>query len=590
MADSPANDRYLALSGGGFNAHSAHAGWLAGGMDGLAASGKDNDLDQLLGNVKGMASSSGGSWFSSMLGFSQSFRNQFESRAGRDGYNSSGYNGQLRQLFSGLFNADGTPRLPATAKLLVENVEKGVNALSKVLKTVGIDFQTSSLIDTVRFLSATANNTLGQSGLSWRGFVDQYVYKPLGLDAELKDITLASVRNPWANDVDLLIGGVMQTSKVVLGKASSSTTEYGSVASRPTTPGVPSQLNFTPISLISAAPDKLPLEPAASALFTAGPLQSTYSNLRLGRRKVISRPIPSQLSNALSLIDAATISSAAAGVAAGLGAIASPQIPAGFIQDTLDDLLTPVSDILRNLAPAVGISNGVLGPIPSLPPESKTLDNAAQLGVVRLADSGYVDNAAVGYLLRQIQDTKGSTSPFSITLLMNSTEAPDSITGLHKRMRVGPGGSTLSSFGVSSEVAKLFGQSKGDGSLDGDTITRADILGLPVINVPSIKMFDEAAWYGRGGPDWSYSKGSIDLSYHKLDVTTVENRTFGLKAGQSGQLHVFTAFNVDSAAAPFNFGTISEYDENYNVIRDAITSHGGLPYLYAALGLSPVGV
>jgi hypothetical protein len=61
MADQSTQDRYLAVSGGGFQTHSLSAGWLAGGMDGLAASGRDTDIDQLLANVRGMASSSGGS-------------------------------------------------------------------------------------------------------------------------------------------------------------------------------------------------------------------------------------------------------------------------------------------------------------------------------------------------------------------------------------------------------------------------------------------------------------------------------------------------------------------------------------------------
>ena len=43
------SDRYLALSGGGWNAHSSHAGLLAGAMDALAATGKDNNIDNLLG-------------------------------------------------------------------------------------------------------------------------------------------------------------------------------------------------------------------------------------------------------------------------------------------------------------------------------------------------------------------------------------------------------------------------------------------------------------------------------------------------------------------------------------------------------------
>ncbi|NDC35331.1 MAG: hypothetical protein EBZ51_08110 [Synechococcaceae bacterium WB9_2_112] len=556
-------------------------------MDGLAASGKDSDIDQLLGNIKGMASSSGGSWFSSMLSFSQAFRSQFESKAGRDNYNSSGYNGQIRQIFSGLFNMDGTPRLTPTVKPYVDAVELALNTAQSLLKLSGVNFDAVPLIDSVRQTAMAYTLLDGQSGLNWRRFIDTYVYKPLAMDLELKNITLTSQRNTWARDVDLVFGAAMQTSAVVLGKTGSGlTTSYGRVSALPNAPGVPLDQQFTPLSLLSSASIQPAELPKASALFTAGSLQSTYKDLKLGRAKVIQKPIPSQLSNTLSLIDATTISSAFGAVGAGLGAVASVLTSSPTLQESLNTLLTPISDLLRNEAPAAGIAKSVLGPLPEVPPTSRTLDVAAQLGALRLADSAYTDNTAVGHLLRQIQDSKGTTSPFSIILLMNSNEAPDPLTGLQKQVRVGPDASMLSRFGLPSEVTNLFGQSKGDGSLDGDSIT---MVRFPIVKVPSAHLFDEAAWYGRTAPDWSYSKGSINLSYHKLSVTTVENMNFGVKAGQNGQLHVFSAINTESAPAPFSSTVLSEYAENYDVLREAIASGGGFAHLQNALGLTPVG-
>jgi hypothetical protein len=64
-----------------------------------------------------------------------------------------------------------------------------------------------------------------------------------------------------------------------------------------------------------------------------------------------------------------------------------------------------------------------------------------------------------------------------------------------------------------------------------------------------------------------------------LDVTTVDNKTFGIKAGQSGKLHIFNAINPESFAAPLNFGYLNEYDQNYSVIRDAIANGGGFNVL-----------
>ena len=72
---------------------------------------------------------------------------------------------------------------------------------------MGISLDRSSLIQTVQFVAAMVDNTLSRSGLDWRGFVDQYVYKPM----------------------------------------------------------VPSQRNYTPLSLISTAPSRAGGAAAASA-------------------------------------------------------------------------------------------------------------------------------------------------------------------------------------------------------------------------------------------------------------------------------------------------------------------------------------
>ena len=586
MADQPPQDRYLAVSGGGFQTHSLSAGWLAGGMDGLAASGRDSDIDQLLGNVRGMASSSGGSWLSSMLAFSQAYRSQFESKSGRDAYNSNGYNGQVRQIFSSHFNSDGTPILTPLAKSYVDAAETALNYAQSLLKIIGVSFDAQVLIDAIRQTAMAYTLLGGEAGLNWREFVDAFVYKPMGVDAELKDVNLTSPRNNWARDVDLVFGAAMQTSAVVLAKTGSGlTTTYSRVSAVPLSAGIPLESHFTPLSLLSTAPLQATDRPVGSALFTSGSLQSTYNGLRLGRSKVIQRIIPSQLANALSLIEATTISSGFGAVGAGLGAIASVLTSSTSIQESLNTLLTPISDLLRNLAPAAGIADGVLGPLREVPANQKTLDLAAQLGALRFADSAYTDNTAIGHLVRQIQDSKGTQKPFSIVLLMNSNEAPDPVTGLHKQVRVGPDKATLSRFGLPSEVTNLFGQSQGDGSLDRDSIT---MVRFPIVKVPSAHLFDETAWYGRTAPDWVFNKGSISLSYHKVDVTTVDNPSFGVKAGQSGQLHVFSAFNTESAPAPFNAGVLNEYAENYDVFREAIASGGGFKYVQNALGLTPL--
>lgn len=589
-------ERYLALSGGGFNAQSSHAGLLAGAMDALAKQGKDGNIDNLLGHVKKLASSSGGTWFSTLLAYTDGFRSQFESKTGRDGYTTTGYNGKLRKIFEGLgYNTDGSYKTPAftgIAKyaygLLKDGIDAAISAAAKVTAIPEKTIRTG--LDTALFSGAMSLNTIKESGLSWLGFVNNYVNKPLGLDQALQGLTMTSPHQPWAQDVDLILPGVLQTTKQTLGT-------YGLLgvyrATHTTTPkaSVPSQVNFTPVLLSSRAVSSPASKPIGQALFTAGEFTSTYQSERpLANPKPITKTIPANLSNQLPIATVSAISSAAAGMMAGPIALTSslfdsptlPKIAKTAVQLAQDAL----SDVVNGLAPAVSINKGVLGPVPTLDETQQSTKGAAEVGVVRMADSGYVDNSAVAYLLRDIQDSKGTTQPFNITLWMQSNEKPDAVTGLQTRVRIANDPSKLSSFGLPSEVPLLFGQSKGDGSLDGDrVINPLSAPGLPIY-VPSPKVFDPAAWYGKDKPDWSYSKDNIDLSYFKLPVTTVANNTFGVKAGQSGTLHIFNATNRESFAAPLTYGYLNEYDQNYNVIRDAIANQGGFDKLKDALGLS----
>ena len=593
------SDRYLALSGGGWNAHSSHAGLLAGAMDALAATGKDNNIDNLLGQVKKLSSSSGGTWFSTQLSYADAFRKQFESRSGRDSYTTSGYNGELRKLFEGLgYNADGSVKLPpltGAAKLSFDLLNKGLDLIiQEVAKLTGVAEKTIRTgLDTALFTGSLALDTTIKSGISWLGFVNNYVNKPLDISGALNGLTLESSRNPWAQDVDLILPGVMQTSEVALGSYLNQLNIPAVVTHRATPNGsVPSQLHFTPVSLISKAGSSAGANPTGQALFTAGDFTSTYQGEVLGVRtgRAVKKVIPSSLSNKLDIATVSAISSAAVGMLAGPDSLTSslfdnPNIPA-LAKAALNTAQDAFAVLMKDLAPGVSIQNGILGPVPQLSASQRNVSGAADVGGVRMADSGYLDNSAVACLVRDIQESKGTASPFNITLWMQSNEAADPVTGLNKRVRIAADASSLSTFGLPSEVPQIFGQSKGDGSLDGDRIIQAlSPPGLPIY-VPAATIFDPSAWYGKTKADWSYSKDNINLSYFNLDVTTVDNKTFGIKAGQSGKLHIFNAVNPESFAAPLNFGYLNEYDQNYSVIRDAIANGGGFNVLKDALGIT----
>lgn len=140
-----------------------------------------------------------------------------------------------------------------------------------------------------------ALDTTIKSGISWLGFVNNYVNKPLDISGALNGLTLESSRNPWAQDVDLILPGVMQTSEVALGSYLNQLNIPAVVTHRATPNGsVPSQLHFTPVSLISKAGSSAGANPTGQALFTAGDFTSTYQGEVLGVRtgRAVKKVIP----------------------------------------------------------------------------------------------------------------------------------------------------------------------------------------------------------------------------------------------------------------------------------------------------------
>ncbi len=68
---------YLAFSGGGWRTHTALAGWTIGLLDNQSSS-PHQTLDKVFTNVSAVSSNSGGSWFNTMLAFSDAFAQRIE--------------------------------------------------------------------------------------------------------------------------------------------------------------------------------------------------------------------------------------------------------------------------------------------------------------------------------------------------------------------------------------------------------------------------------------------------------------------------------------------------------------------------------
>ena len=544
---------YLTFSGGGWNSHSLLAGLLAGSLDGLAAQKGSSSIDSLLGRISGIAANSGGSWFLSQLAYSAPFLAGLEGAANRDEYNASGYNGQVAALFNGT-----TPQPPDWLKSL----------LALLPETWRTD------LSTVQYLIGLAG-AASDAGLTWRNFTDRFVYGPYGMLSDLGAKGLDAPRQSWAANKDLVISAAAQTTPAVL-------TSRGLLQNKifSATPlraaGAPPQGQMTPLSLVSRAATTSGRSKTA-ATFLAGDVNLDLSNNKwFSSRPSLRTPVAAKLNPRLSVVDATTASSSA------MAHLATPQTFASSV--ALKGLSNPLASGLRGLSPLAAMANGTL----AMPKDLPTVRSKASVeeamkaysdaGITRLADGGFCDNTAAAYMLRQIQHTQGTKTPFKLTLLMNSSIDP--LTGI--KMQVGPKATDLSSFWVPSDVANLFGSMTGP-SADGPLVT-FDAIGGFKVPVPSAKIFDPSAWRGES-PEWSYSKGAIDMAYYDLNVKTVANPSFGVVGGQTGQVRLFVSNNFGSNAAPVLPEILTKYADNYTTARDAMSHQGGFKFMQAALGL-----
>ncbi|MEB3319731.1 MAG: ELWxxDGT repeat protein [Cyanobium sp.] len=537
--------RHLCFSGGGFNTHSFLAGLFAGALDVMEERGSEpgSALSDLMANVEGIGAISGGSWFLSHLAYSQIFNDQFDTRADRDAYTRSGYNGALKDAFASL----SKQKLPRVLQQLVSAAEKviGPNTGADLLIKLAV--------------------LLGKTKPDWRDFVEACVYGPLGMLPELKNQSLAASRQSWATSKDFVIATAIATGRTELHDVGLGV----SFQADPTIPGARAR----PLGLLSTARPGGGFRATADDPF-GGMLSLNYLKPRpiSPKSKTIQLPtiggIP--LSPKLSIVDATVASSSALGAASIFSVM-------------------PVNELnryLNLLAPMATFRNGdrIEMNMPDTAPSTADVDaiynNSIRNAEARLIDGGYVDNAPAAFKLRQIQAQEGTSDPFDLTLFFNSSDDP--LTGVS--MNVAETGSSLSSYRLPKDLTQLFGRTDNEASAPAGALVDGPFPG-PLDQMPSPHIFREEAWRGELEPDWQFQRDKIDIRYFDLNVTTVTNRQFGIIGGQRGRLRLFVSSNADSFASPLTRSMLKQYDLNYKFARQAIAGFGGAEFMLDALGV-----
>lgn len=370
---------YVAISGGGWHAHTSMAGWLAGLLD----ASPDADLSQILGNVPVFAANSGGAWFITQLMYSSAMTSALQDD--RDGWTGDqGYLGQLAVLFSGAYD-DPCGGWDIAAATVCDNI--------------------SSLQPYFGLVKMT-----GASTLNWTDLVPTFIYGPLGMADELADVRLSDLdrRQDWAAGKDLLVTASLLSDEVVLTEAGtfSETQLYGVVPADPD--ALPTQ-NFLPVVFSSMGGDRV-----APDLLLDGDLDALYWELSGGPEHAT---LDASIDADVPIIDATAASSAAVGLFASERVLTEGGVSLGssVVGYTASDLAPPVEFADDGLS--------FLGTVPEL-----TYDGLAGVRVARLADGAYLDNSGVATLLRHLDDNGLLVDGFHV-VAFNSTSVEDVQTG-----------------------------------------------------------------------------------------------------------------------------------------------------------------
>ena len=170
-------------------------------------------------------------------------------------------------------------------------------------------------------------------------------------------------------------------------------------------------------------------------------------------------------------------------------------------------------------------------------------------------------------LLKHMQDNN-LTDNFHLVLFINDTSAEEDYITLGGNIR------------VPWLLGVLFGNPAPDGN---GVVTVPGPMGLNADGM-SPRVFNPAAWNNPVVWEPTAETGA-KIRYFKLNVTTVTNNTWQIRAGQSGTVHIFLNSNPDSGAMPQDAGSAAIYGQVYSATRNAAKSSAVWEKLQEALGL-----
>jgi hypothetical protein len=567
--ETPANV-HVAYSGGGWRTHTAMTGYIMALLDKGGA--ERWSLEEAFSKVGTVSSNSGGTWFSTMLAYSDAFAMQIQ--AGDVGGWSSGGGWLDRQL--ALFDeADKTG-------------------------SCGDDSGAEYIKCFVEYFSSSHDS---EFYLYWHGVIENLVFEPFSMAEALATTPLSARADGsnglprWAKSKALLIAGSMLTDQVVLNATGSftGTNQYNQICGGQThpvmnrttsgakvetsycaevgsdKPAVPSYV--TPVSFTSQVGgyQPLPLFLMEDRTFQAGFTQQLKDATAL----TTTIAAPAVATDTVLVLTAAATSSAAAGAAASYGVLDYNVQYHGFKPD-------PSAWDEAYYSNALSLRFNLSSLIYSQPGTSLSLRQLEEGPYVQIFDGGPTDNSGVAQLVRYLQ-LNGEDDGFHIVSFDNVTLPWTPAEGTHKTP-------------VGINTAYLFGEGLGMNKKTTPP-TNEFCSGQFCVGVPDLAIFDNAP-LGNTAAAWSHRPPNVPAGathafyYTPYEVVTVSNPTFGITPGSHGTLHVFTTAWSDAATEPTNtqdpytgLKPREAYPEMLTALYDALVSSGGLQYLQTAFGL-----
>ena len=611
--------KYIGFSGGGWNTHTANAGFMSSALE-SARQSRDTSFGwkNILDNYYGAAGNSGGSWFLTMLTYSDKFAESLANGA-NDWFKATGYMGIQKKLFE---LSPGSDKEQLQEKLI--NFIKSEGGISN-FGSLGDRIAVKAIVNVLFSEDQISKNAWLRSGLSlavddkfnWLTFVKNTAFNSYGMQ-DFADKKFSADRISGADHLELILPGSIDTGSVY---------SFYKNSTRFSTSATPRDLNFsdgTPSHFI--APVSLIATPTGTTgsefKFLGSSYNYSFQSEPQGIKKILSKNESKSEAGAesydldLSILESATLSGAFAGDAVSMATLKSSW---SENQETINSVIDKnvsklirfearsiaknlldgglLAKFFRNLALPVSLDNG--DATYQDPDTLTSLDQLASNKNYRFIDGAYVDNSTVANIISQIQASKSKQQDFDLTFFLNGSsevEIPKELLKSESTIKINEDFANL--FGGTSDEQDPWSdsrikQSPGGKLLPAKTAKPYVFNREALAGLKPIKQWIIGSKYAKKG-DKEYD---TIIAYYKLDVTTVSNKYLAIDEGQKGEINVFTTFNAKTQPGPMRTNNIFEiYRDVYEATRTAMLEGTGESYensagytdLLAAMGVEKI--